>query len=191
MSEHGTRRDLLRNLAWSATLGGLDPVLAQHVHTAVTAEKRSGAYQPKFFQPEEWRTLVALCERIVPGATQANAAEFIDLIASENPRIAATWTGGLQWLNRETRRASGKAFADAPEAAQTEQLDRIAYREKATPETAAAVRFFDLARKMTVDAYYTSAAGIAELGYLGNQGQSEFLVPEDLVAEALKRSGLA
>ncbi len=191
MSENSSRRDLLRNLALSAALGGLDPALAQHVHNAVAAEKRTGSYQPKFFLAAEWKALGVLTELIVPGAAKGNAAEFVDLIASENPRLSAIWSAGLQWLDIETGKAAGTSFAEATAAQQTAQLDRIAFREKATPETAAAVRFFDLARRMTVDAYYTSAAGIAELGYLGNKGQSEFVVPEDLVAYAMKRSGLA
>jgi hypothetical protein len=44
---------------------------------------------------------------------------------------------------------------------------------------------------MSVDAYYTSAAGIKELGYLGNRGMSEFKVPQEAVDYAMKRSGLA
>ena len=44
---------------------------------------------------------------------------------------------------------------------------------------------------MTVDAYYTSAAGIQDLGYLGNKGKPEFKVPQEVLDYALKRSGLA
>jgi hypothetical protein len=44
---------------------------------------------------------------------------------------------------------------------------------------------------MAVDAYYTSAAGIKELGYLGNRGMSEFKVPQEAIDYAMKRSGLA
>jgi hypothetical protein len=43
---------------------------------------------------------------------------------------------------------------------------------------------------MTVDAYYTSAAGIKDLGYLGYRGMSEFVTPPDAIEYALKRSGL-
>jgi gluconate 2-dehydrogenase gamma chain len=70
-------------------------------------------------------------------------------------------------------------------------LDKIAYRRSETPELAAGIRFFDFARRMTVDAYYTSAAGIKELGYMGNKGMKEFKVPPEALAHALAKSGLA
>ena len=44
---------------------------------------------------------------------------------------------------------------------------------------------------MTVDAYYTSAAGIQEIGYLGNKGMAEFKVPQEAIDYALRRSGKA
>jgi len=43
---------------------------------------------------------------------------------------------------------------------------------------------------MTVDAYYTSAAGVEELGYLGNKGMTEFKVPQMAIDYALTRSDL-
>ncbi len=58
-------------------------------------------------------------------------------------------------------------------------LDRIAYKKNETPELAAGIRFFAWARRMTVDAYYTSAAGIKEVGYMGNKGMTEFKVPQE------------
>jgi hypothetical protein len=67
-------------------------------------------------------------------------------------------------------------------------LDRIAYQRNSTPELAPGIRFFDWARRMTVDAYYTSAAGIEELGYLGNKAVTEFKVPQQAIDHALERS---
>ena len=42
---------------------------------------------------------------------------------------------------------------------------------------------------MIMDAYYTSAAGIKELGYLGNKGMRQFRVPQEAIDYAVKRSG--
>ena len=44
---------------------------------------------------------------------------------------------------------------------------------------------------MTVDAYYTSAAGIKEVGYLGNRALREFKVPQEAIDYAVKRSPFA
>jgi hypothetical protein len=37
--------------------------------------------------------LKALCEIIVPGASKGGAAEFIDLLSSQNPDMATIYTG--------------------------------------------------------------------------------------------------
>jgi len=81
-------------------------------------------------------------------------------------------------------------FAEARPEQQTELLDLIAFRKNATPELAAGVKFFDWARKMTSDAYYTSKVGIADLGFMGNKGMARFEVPAEALQYALKRSGL-
>ena len=41
---------------------------------------------------------------------------------------------------------------------------------------------------MTVDAYYTSAAGIKEVGFMGNKWLTEFKVPQGAIDYAVKRS---
>jgi hypothetical protein len=85
----------------------------------------------------------------------------------------------------------GKPFHEATAAEQTALLDKIAYRKNMSPELAPGIRFFDLARRMVVDAYYTSAAGIAEVGYKGNVGVSEFKTPQECLDYMLKRSPFA
>ncbi len=182
-----SRRDLLRGAAATALVGSLDPLAAQHVHETVASQKAAGTYQPKVFTTAEWKTVQVLCELIVPGAASGNAAEFIDTIASANPALAAAWTGGIAWLNA---RANG-SFSNAAPAAQTQLLNQIAFRKNDSPELAPGIGFFDLARRMTVDAYYTSKAGIAEIGYQGNKGMSEFKVPEEAVAYVMRRSPFA
>lgn len=182
-----SRRALLRNVALAAGLEGLDPALAQHVHQMASDAKKTGAYAPKAFTAAEFKTVQVLCERIVPGAAKGNAAEFIDLLCSASDELRAQWTGGLAWINR--RVAGG--FAAATEAAQTALLDQIAYRKNESLDLGPGIRFFDLARRMTVDAYYTSKAGIEEIGFQGNKGMTEFEIPAEAIQYALKRSPFA
>jgi gluconate 2-dehydrogenase gamma chain len=115
------------------------------------------------------------------------------LLSSNNAELKAIYTGGLQWLDREMERRFQKTFVAATEAQRTELLDLIAFRKnaEAQPGLAPGIRFFDWVRRMAVDAYYTSAAGIKELGYLGNRGMSAFKVPQEALDYAMKRSGLA
>lgn len=191
MSEaNPSRRDLLRSAALALAFGGAAAEAAQHVHHAVAEAKQAGPYRPQLFTAEEFETLAVLADLILPGARAAGAAEFIDLLAAHNDELAAIFTGGLAWLDREMERRSGSRFTAAAAEQRTALLDRIAWREKAPPELAAGVHFFDWARKLVVDAYYTSPAGIAALGYKGNVGMAEFRVPGEALDYALKRSGL-
>jgi gluconate 2-dehydrogenase gamma chain len=182
-----TRRELLQGIAAAAVLGPLSPAAAQTVHHAVAQEAaNSGVYRPKLFTAHEFGTLQKLCESIVPGASKGHAAEFIDLLSSQNPEMAAIYTGGLAWLDHAVERAANATFLAAGPDDRKALLDQIAYQRNATPELAAGVRFFAWVRRMTVDAYYTSAAGIEELGYMGNKARSEFKVPQEAIDYALK-----
>ena len=199
MSENMNRRSMLVQIAAvAAAAGTVSEAEAQHVHQAMQDGKKpaagaSAAAPPKAFNKHEAATLRVLCELIVPGASKGGAFEFIDLLSSNNAELRAIYTGGLAWLDRTMEKRAGAPFVDAKAADQTALLDLIAFREtrESQPEMGPGIRFFDWARKMTVDAYYTSAAGIRELGYKGNGGMSEFQVPQEAVDYAMKRSGLA
>lgn len=191
MSNTTTRRALLQQIAAAALAGSVSAEAAEHVHQATAKESANGVYRPKALTEHEFATLRALCELIVSGASRGRAAEFIDLLSSQNPELAAIYTGGLAWLDHAMKSAVNDTFLAARPADQTALLDKIAYRRNSTPELAAGIHFFEWARRMTVDAYYTSAAGIQELGYLGNKGTAEFKVPQEAIDYAVKRSGLA
>lgn len=186
-----SRRDALGAIAAMALAGSLEHAEAQHVHQAVAADtKATGAYKPKALTAHEFETLKALCEMIVPNASRGGAAEFIDLLSSQNPEMSAIYTGGLAWLDQAMKREYSSDFLAARPTDRAAMLDRIAYRKNETPDFAPGIRFFIWARRMTVDAYYTSAAGIKELGYMGNKGMSEFKAPQEAIDYAVKRSGL-
>lgn len=177
-------------MAAAALAGPLSAQQAQHVHqeAAKEAAASGGVYHPKALTAHEFSSLQRLCELIVPGASKGQAAEFIDLLSSQNPELAAIYTGGLAWLDHYMERTAKTTFLGARPSDQTALLDQIAYRRNSSPEFAAGIRFFDWARRMAVDAYYTSAAGIAELGYLGNKAVTEFKVPQEAIDYALGRS---
>lgn len=197
MSNDVSRRDILRNAALAVTLGGLTADAAQHVHQAAADEKKAtGVYKPKLLNDHEFKTLQRLTELIMPAdahsksALEAGAAEFIDLLASQNDELAAIYTGGIAWLDREMQRKNQKDFLSSTPQQQTAMLDLIAFRENDSPALGPGILFFDWARKMTVDAYYTSKVGVADLGFVGNVGMSKFQVPVEALQYALKRSNL-
>lgn len=188
-----SRRDVLARIAAAAMAGPVGLEAAQHVHeeAAAVATKAGGLYKPKGLTQHEYDTLKTLCEIIVPGASKGGAADFIDLLSSQNPEMAAIYTGGIAWLDEAMKRHYEADFLTAKAEQKREMLDKIAYRKNRTPELAPGIKFFDWARRMTVDAYYTSAAGIKDVGYLGNRAIKEFKVPQEAIDYAVKRSPFA
>jgi hypothetical protein len=181
-----SRRELLRTIALGAMAGALSLEAAQHVHHLAAAE--AGAYTPKAFNAHEYATLENLSDWILPGANEAGAPAFIDLLSSENPDLAAIYTGGIAWLDREMDRRYSHVFLDATPTQQSAMLDLIAYRKNETPELAPGIRFFDWARRMVVDAYYTSPTGVKDIGYMGNTAVEKFEVPQEVLDYVNKRS---
>src|SRR5579863_4793782 len=165
MSEESlvSRRDLLRNLGISVTLGASGGGLvqleaAQHVHDAVAEEKSTyKGFTLKAFNAHEFKTLQRLADLTIPadehspGALAAGAAEWIDYMAGNSPELAEIFTGGFGWLDHEMQRRYAVTFVDAKPDQQTAMLDVIAYRKNETPETAPGIRFFAWARKMVAD----------------------------------------
>ncbi|HEY3739561.1 MAG TPA: gluconate 2-dehydrogenase subunit 3 family protein [Bryobacteraceae bacterium] len=191
MSETFSRRNVLTQIATAAAAAAsVSSASAQHVHEAMARNLNEvGPQPPKAFTEHETKTLRLLCETIVPGASQGGAFEYIDLLSNHNDVLKAIYTGGILWLDHKMEQRVGSAWVDAKPEDQKAMLDIIAFRMN--EETyGPGVRFFDWARRMTVDAYYTSAAGIKELGYKGNTAVAEFTVPADAIEYALKRSGL-
>ena len=203
MSEemHVSRRELLRNLGISLATSGAGLVTleaAQQVHNAVLEEKSAyKGFTLKAFNAHEFKTLQRLADLIIPadehspGALGSGAAEWIDYMAGNSPELAEIFTGGFGWLNHEMQRRHGADFVDAKPDEQTALLDTIAFRKNETPEMAPGIHFFAWARNLVLDAYYTSPAGIKDLGYMGNTAVSEFHVPAEALEYALKRSPFA
>lgn len=173
-----SRRDLLRNAALAVTAGTLTPLMGQQVHEIAAA-----ADTPKALNQHEFQTLHRLSGLILPadqdspGAMEVGAAAWIDLMASQNLQLAAIFTGGIGWLDEQMRHRGQADFLSAPEAQQTALLDLIAFRRNDNADLGPGIRFFGWARRLVVDAWSTSPAGTKSLGYLGNTGVAEFLVP--------------
>jgi hypothetical protein len=198
MSRNVSRRQALRSIAASVTLGGMSIEAAQHVHqhAAEVKKKAAGVYKPKLFNAHEYKTIGRLSEIVIPAdevsgsALEAGAPEFIDIIANHNGEIATIILGGLSWLDRQMERKYKTTFIDAAPEQQTEMLEIIAYRKNATGGNATGVRFFDWTRRLTADAFYTSPIGVKDIGYVGNKGMTVFQVPASAIDYAVKRSGL-
>ena len=197
MSNNLSRRDALRRLGLVLmATGALDRVAAQEVHDIVIGEAQAaaGPYTPKSFTPAEFQTLERLTDLIIPvengapGAVAAGCAAWIDLISSENDQLKKIYKDGLSWVDAAMKARGADSFADASPAQQTTLLDQIAYRRNQSPELGPGIEFFSWVRRMTVDAFYTSKIGVADIGYKGNVGMTTFQVPVAAIDHAMKRS---
>ena len=184
-----SRRDVLRSLGMGAVAGSVLRAIpleaAEFAHGAIAAEKsasKSGAYVPKYFLPQQYKTLQTLCETILPadadsgGAIEAGAPEFIDLLTSENPDYQVKLGGGMEWLESTCVDRYGSAYLECTPMQQKEMLDKIAYSKNEDDDASLGpgVEFFSLLRNLTADGFFTSKIGIKYLGYQGNVFLTEF-----------------
>ncbi|MEO7275960.1 MAG: gluconate 2-dehydrogenase subunit 3 family protein [Vicinamibacterales bacterium] len=207
-----SRRDAVRRLGLVLmTTGVIDRISAEEIHQLTGAS--GGAYAPRALSAHEYATLDRLTDLIIPvepvsadatvarrslgdggngkpGAVAAGAAAWIDTMASENDQLKAIYTTGLSWLDTTIAGRGAKDFLTATPAQQTGLLDLIAYRRNQSPELAPGIEFFTWARRMTVDAFYTSPIGIKDIDYQGNTHLTSYPAPTEAIAYALKRSGL-
>ena len=194
-----SRRDALRRVGLVLmTTGLIDRIAGAEVHEMAGQARAAagGAYAPKALSAHEYATLDALTDLVIPvengkpGAVAAGAAAWIDMMASENDQLKGIYTKGLAWMDTAMAGRGAKDFVSATPAQKTGLLDLIAFRRNQTPELAPGIEFFTWARRMTVDAFYTSEIGIRDIDYRGNTHLDSYPAPTDAIAYALKKSGL-
>jgi hypothetical protein len=146
-----------------------------------------------FFTPHEMATITVLGDIIIPkdevsgSASDAKVPEFIEFIVKDMPSHQTPMRGGLRWLDMQCFKRFNKAFVDCSAKEQIEMVDEIAYPEKAKPEMAQGVSFFNTIRNLVATGFYTSEIGVKDVGYVGNTPNQWNGVPEDV----LKQYGLA
>lgn len=196
MTEFSRREalSLLGTASLAAALGTTPATAEQAVRVAERAARRPGRYDPEFFTPHEWRTLRVLVDLIIPrdersgSATDAGVPEFMDFTLVDRPGMQNRMRGGLGWLDAESRRRFGSAFADLGITRQTAILDDIAWPARARPEMSHGVAFFTWVRDFTASGFFSSRTGVQDLGYAGNRFVQEWVgCPE----EALRRLGVS
>ena len=198
-----TRREMLYQIALGAAGAAAPQAAAQQVqqqpspadhaaHAAATPARPGGR---KVFSQHEFRTLQILSDWIIPpdekskGGIEAGTAEFIDVIAATDQNLQFAFTGGIAWLDRHMQAQHGKPFIDCTKPQQQETLDRLAYSGRAPADVAPGVQFFALMRAWTVDAFYSSKAGIDDLGFVGNTALAQFSgCPDEVVKQMFAKS---
>ena len=149
--------------------------------------------QPNFFTEHEMATITLLADIIIPkdavsgSATDAKVPEFIEFIVKDMPDHQVPMRGGLKWLDLHSYKKHTKAFTECTSKEQIAIVDEIAYPQKAAPELAQGVSFFNKIRDLVTTGFYTAEIGVKDLGYMGNVPNMWAGVPD----EVLKQHGLA
>jgi gluconate 2-dehydrogenase gamma chain len=133
--------------------------------------------QNKFFTVRETRTVRVLADDIIPrdarsgSATDAGVPAFMDhnLAGPDTSvEVRTQWHGGLRWIDTESRRRFGVAYAAATAAQRHQILDDIAYPDRVRPEFQHGAAFFMRFRDMVAAGFFSSAIGVKDLQYQGN-----------------------
>lgn len=150
---------------------------------------------PRLLTDAEKKTVTALADVIIPADEHGPAAsavgvpDFIDEWVSapyeQQGKDLEVIRKGLAWIDAESRKRFGKAFAEAAPADQTALLDDIV--KDGTEARKQAFSFFKLFRDRAAGGYYTTPEGWKALGYVGNVPMVEFPGPPP---EVLKHLGL-
>jgi gluconate 2-dehydrogenase gamma chain len=161
--------------------------------------------------------LIVPADDVSGSAVDAGAPEFIDLLASHNMQLADIYTGGIAWLDAHARAVNKTTFLEAGPQRQVALLEELVearaeqqrrrqdgssyensehkdfrgYGVYQRNDLGPGVVFFNWVCRMTIDAFYTSPIGIKDIGYLGNSAMTQYVVPEQAINYALKRSPFA
>lgn len=133
---------------------------------------------PRTMSEAELSTAAALSDVILPADRQSPAASSVGVPDFVDEWVSAPYPqqqsdrelilAGLDWLERESRARFGAGFTELPATEQETLVAAIAAAEGALPELAAQAEFFSRFRWVAVGAYYTTAAGNNDIGYVGN-----------------------
>lgn len=188
-----SRRDMLVQLAATFVGAGaarVEAALAREAHAWVQAAPPL----PRALSEEQFRTLERLTDLLIPaengrpGALAAGVPAWIDALIRVSAQLSMRYTNGLAWLDTAMQARGAATFARATHAQQTALLDLIAFRKNASPALDPGIEFFTLARRMTVDGFYTSDTGLREIIPNGRPPLAEFVVPQASVDYVLSRS---
>ncbi len=177
------RREALRRLGWGGLGVAATPLWAQaltalandHAHAlhhdgpaAVAAD-----WTPKALTARQNDMVVALSEMILPetdtpGARAALVNRFIDaVLADADDHDRESFLDGLGWMDERSCELFGDDFMKVGAEQQAALLTILSSGRNKSLEDQAGVEFFETLKKLTVTGYYTSEAGMKELGQDG------------------------
>lgn len=171
------RRQLFKSAVLGA--GAAASAAAQervHVHLESIAPAQAAAmadadWKPEVLDAHQNETVIVLGELIIPetdtpGAKAANVNRWVDLYLKDlSDDHGHAFLMGLGWLDGHALDQHGKPFIKLTEAQQIAILEKLDGAQEDDLKTGA--ELFEKMKELTVQGYYTSKIGIAELNKNG------------------------
>ncbi|MBC8167371.1 MAG: gluconate 2-dehydrogenase subunit 3 family protein [Bryobacteraceae bacterium] len=178
-----SRRHIIKTLAGATGLVAGVAAQQPHQHADAPASQDGdkpliaikAPLQPGFFNKEEFETITALVDLIIPrtetpGAKDVGVQHLVDERVPKDSARQKVWRDGLTRLDKVSREQHGARFAALGPDQQVSMLTAIS-GQTGTPGRA----FFELIKGATVDGYYETRTGlVTELGWHGNSFLREF-----------------
>ena len=155
----------------------------------------AGDCWPLTLSAAEKATAALLCDVIIPADDQGPSAssvkvpDFIDEWVSApypgHDRDRKLITEGLAWIEAEAQRRFQNDFGSLIVRQRNAICDDICHAPDAKPEFRTAARFFARFRDLCASGYYTTPAGMKDIGYVGNVALERFDGPPPEVRRKL------
>ena len=190
-----TRRAWVQRMLAGAGAGIATPALAEarridaaDAQAAATAET-AGEWKPTFFDDQQSQTLIVVAERIVPGSAAVQANRFLDAAISVIPQESQRkFVAALNAVEGESLRQFAKSFKALSTGQQDQVLSAASTGKSSNPDLSAAAEakpgapwqapslrdYFEYLKGWVGTAYYSSEAGMKELGWDGENFFASF-----------------
>jgi hypothetical protein len=187
-----TRRAMVQQLLAGVGAGAAWPLVAashpihRHLISGATfeeAEKLAAAdWKPLVLDAQQDKTLAALAESIVPGSRKAQVNRFIDLLLSvDTTARKKEFVDSLAAFEEESQKRFGNGFASLDAGQQNMLLTDAATTPAGEDSTGGAMKenpglhtHFENLKGWISGAYYSSEAGMRELGWTGDYAFERF-----------------
>jgi Gluconate 2-dehydrogenase subunit 3 len=178
------RREMVRQLMLAGGAGLALPGIAEghpvssppaNLKTADQAGQQEAGcgWAPKFLDPHQNDTAIALAERIIPGSSRAQVNRFIDLLLSvDTPDLQKKFIAALSAFDAESLRRYTHPYKELTEDQQNEILTSVSATERGHHAEGQLQQVtmrdhFENIKKWIAGAYYSSEVGMKELGWTG------------------------
>jgi len=158
---------------------------------------KPGEMWPLTFKDAQRLTVAALCDVIIPAEAESPSASAVGVVDFLDEWISAPYPEqqedraivlpGLAWLEEESKKRFGRAFADLDDGQKTAICDDVYNEATAKAEFKKPARFFAKYRDLTAGGFYTTPQGRKDLCYVGNTPLASFDGPPP---EVLRQAGL-